>query len=98
VAAPAQVEPDRYEAVVRLLDLGPDTEEELVRRVYDSYGGRVGYRNYRGDAMPSFDDLGTPIQDAWRTAARVAWLKGFQAGREHAEWERAQDAERAAQS
>lgn len=55
------------DAVTRDMALGAGYT--LARRAYQAYGEAVGWRNYRGDPMPAFDDLGDPIQGAWRAAA-----------------------------
>ncbi len=45
----------------------------LAREAYAAYGTSTMWRNFRGDPMPAFDDLGDAIQQAWIAAAeRVA--------------------------
>ena len=49
------------------------TIEELARDGYAAYGDSAGNKNYRGDPMPSWDQLGPAIQGHWlATAARIA--------------------------
>lgn len=47
-------------------------DTHLARATYLAYGHRTDFKNYRGEPMPLFDDLGDTIQDAWRCAARAA--------------------------
>jgi hypothetical protein len=42
----------------------------LARQAYRAYGQATGFKNYQGNPMPDFDDLGKKIQLAWRAAAR----------------------------
>jgi hypothetical protein len=42
---------------------------ELARAAYAAYGESTGGRNYRGDPMPEWADLGEAIQQAWIAAA-----------------------------
>jgi hypothetical protein len=42
---------------------------ELARVAYRAYGEATGFKNFRGDPMPEFDDLGDQIQQAWMAAA-----------------------------
>jgi hypothetical protein len=46
--------------------------DEFARKAYEAYGKVTGYKNYEGNPMPAFDDLGETIQDAWRAAAQAA--------------------------
>lgn len=48
--------------------------EELAQTAYDAYGKAVDYKNYRGEPMPSYPDLGGRIQAAWRAAADAVTL------------------------
>jgi hypothetical protein len=41
---------------------------ELARNAYLAYGAVTGNRNYRGEPMPAWDELGETIQAAWRGA------------------------------
>jgi hypothetical protein len=42
---------------------------ELARAAYAAYGEVTGHKNFRGDPMPDWDDLGDTIQRAWAGAA-----------------------------
>ncbi|MCI3277541.1 hypothetical protein [Streptomyces cylindrosporus] len=44
---------------------------ELAKAAYAAYGGATGGKNYRGEPMPAWDDLGTQIQTAWEVAAEA---------------------------
>lgn len=46
----------------------PLTQSELARRAYAAYGRTTGGRNFRGEPMPAWEDLGVPIQAAWIAA------------------------------
>lgn len=49
------------------------TEKELdwlARQAYRAYGQVTGFKNYQGNPMPDFNDLGETIQRAWRAAAK----------------------------
>jgi len=46
----------------------PDDLTELARRAYHAYGEVTGGKNYRGEPMPAWEDLGETIQAAWRAA------------------------------
>ncbi|MCP9947295.1 hypothetical protein [Actinomadura madurae] len=48
----------------------PDVDE-LARTAYDAYGETTDHKNFRGDPMPAWEDLGERIQNAWRAAARA---------------------------
>lgn len=43
-------------------------DDELARLAYDSYGETTGYKNFQGNPMPAFNDLGDTIQNAWKAA------------------------------
>lgn len=43
----------------------------LARVAYDAYGHSTGGKNYQGNPMPEFDDLGEGIQAAWAAAANA---------------------------
>lgn len=45
--------------------------DTLARLAYTAYGSATGYRNFRGEPMPEFDDLGASIQNTWRTATQA---------------------------
>lgn len=42
---------------------------DLARAAYHAYGERTDFRNFQGNPMPAWGDLGETIQDAWRAAA-----------------------------
>ncbi len=44
--------------------------DDLAQVAYAAYGTATDGKNYQGLPMPTWDDLGAPIQDAWRAAAR----------------------------
>jgi hypothetical protein len=52
------------------------TQDELARAAYSAYGESTGHKNYQGNPMPDFDDLGDAIQNAWRAAATTAGRMG----------------------
>lgn len=41
----------------------------LAQIAYDAYGASTQWRNYQGNPMPVWGDLGEPIQRAWIAAA-----------------------------
>ena len=47
------------------------TSEDLARRAYEAYGVVTGGKNYQGNPMPAWEDLGDKIQQAWRAAANA---------------------------
>lgn len=47
------------------------TPESRARLAYTAYGKVTGFRNFRGDPMPMFDDLPEQIREAWVAAAGV---------------------------
>lgn len=49
------------------------TPESRARIAYTAYGRKTDFKNYRGEPMPAFDDLGETIQQAWIAAAGVIW-------------------------
>lgn len=38
---------------------------------YNAYGSVVGFKNFQGQPMPSFDQLPETIKQAWERAART---------------------------
>lgn len=44
------------------------TDDHLARIAYRAYGQTTGGRNFRGDPMPGWADLGDTIQRAWIAA------------------------------
>jgi len=45
--------------------------EKLAQAAYAAYGEVTDGKNYRGEPMPAWEDLGTVIQSAWKQAART---------------------------
>lgn len=45
------------------------TNDSLARIAYRAYGEATGNRNYQGQPMPAWEDLGETIQQAWIAAA-----------------------------
>ena len=52
------------------------TRESRARIAYIAYGRVTGFKNFRGDPMPAFDDLPDQIRQAWEAAAGVIWDLG----------------------
>ncbi|WAZ20153.1 hypothetical protein STRCI_001252 [Streptomyces cinnabarinus] len=44
---------------------------ELAKTAYTAYGRSTGGKNYRGQPMPAWDDLGPSIHSAWEVAAEA---------------------------
>ncbi|MEU1407105.1 hypothetical protein ABZ471_32995 [Streptomyces sp. NPDC005728] len=44
---------------------------ELAQAAYLAYGQATGGKNYRGEQMPPWEDLGSTIQTAWEVAAEA---------------------------
>jgi hypothetical protein len=44
-------------------------KDRLARAAYRAYGEATGGKNHRGEPMPHWEDLGEPIQYAWKRAA-----------------------------
>lgn len=42
-----------------------DTLDQLAKEAYNAYGAATGFKNFRGDPMPPWENLGTTIQSAW---------------------------------
>lgn len=42
--------------------------ERLAKAAYAAYGETTDFKNFRGEPMPAWADLGTRIQDAWAAA------------------------------
>jgi hypothetical protein len=42
---------------------------EIAKVGYQAYGDTAEWKNYRGDPMPHWDDLGDRIQTCWIMAA-----------------------------
>lgn len=47
----------------------PKTPLECAKDAYQRYGAVTAFKNFRGDPMPDFEDLGDKIQQAWIAAA-----------------------------
>lgn len=47
-----------------------EQDEILARKGYEAYGDSSTWRNFRGDPMPTWDQLPLPIKDHWVAAAR----------------------------
>lgn len=45
------------------------TTEDHARDAYMAYGAATGFKNFRGDPMPPWENLGVVIQSAWVAAA-----------------------------
>lgn len=56
--------------------------EDVARAVYAAYGETTGHKNYQGDPMPEWADLGDTIQQAWLAGTRVAYRAGFRDSRD----------------
>ena len=53
----------------------------VAREAYAAYGKQTGFKNFRGDKMPEFADLGAVIQLAWVEATKVSVRRGWNAAR-----------------
>ncbi len=56
------------------------TRDQLVRSAYEAYGKITDFKNFKGDPMPTFDELPPKIQTAWMYACNEAirlsgWLE-----------------------
>lgn len=49
----------------------PTDPVELARIAYQAYGDTTDHKNFRGEPMPTWGDLGETIQAAWIAAARA---------------------------
>lgn len=47
-------------------------DTELAKIAYQGYGESVGFKNYQGNPMPEWKDLGEKIQNAWVAAIAAA--------------------------
>jgi hypothetical protein len=47
------------------------TPLERAQRAYAAYGAVTGRKNFLGDPMPEWDELGDTIQSAWIAAANI---------------------------
>lgn len=57
-------DPDAAEAA-------PLTPVEKAKRAYEAYGAVTDHKNFQGDPMPEWDNLGDTIQAAWIAAANI---------------------------
>lgn len=50
-----------------------DIDEQIVmaKLAYGAYGQTTGFKNFQGNPMPKWDDLGDTIQGAWVAAANA---------------------------
>lgn len=46
-------------------------EEDLAKLAYRAYGETTDFKNFQGNPMPAWEDLGERIQKAWIAAARA---------------------------
>ena len=44
----------------------------LAQAAYHAYGQVTDFKNFRGDPMPTWDELGERIHQAWIAAANAA--------------------------
>jgi hypothetical protein len=49
---------------------GTEAETARVRAAFGAYCESTGGLNVRGEEVPAWEDLGGPVQEAWRAAAR----------------------------
>lgn len=49
------------------------TPESRARIAYTAYGRVTGFKNFRGEPMPVFDELPETIREAWTKAAGTIW-------------------------
>ncbi len=61
-------------------DTSDATLRKAARVAYHAYGETVGWKNFRGDPMPVWDDLGESIQAAWHAAAKINYVSGYHLG------------------
>lgn len=62
----ARLDADTWAAVVA--SVSRSSPEQLARAAYQAYGEATGGRNYRGEPMPAWEDLGDTIRGAWAAA------------------------------
>lgn len=53
-----------------LVDMGPADYTDIAKSGYNDYGEYVGWKNYAGLPMPTWDTLPEKIQGAWKAAAK----------------------------
>lgn len=49
------------------------TPESRGHIAYTAYGRKTEFKNFRGEPMPSWDDLPQTTRDAWIFSANVIW-------------------------
>jgi hypothetical protein len=55
--------------LLREIEHGPDAPEP-ARTAFAAYCESTGGLNVRGEQVPPWEELGEPVQEAWRAAAR----------------------------
>lgn len=50
-----------------------ETGYNYGKEAYQAYGNYVDFKNFQGNPMPSWNDLGEKIQGAWQAAALKVW-------------------------
>lgn len=50
----------------------PETRCDRARLAYHAYGDSTGWKNFRGDPMPGWQDLPEATRQAWEAAAQAA--------------------------
>lgn len=58
--------------------MSDDEQIDLAKLAYQAYGQQRNFKNYQGDQMPEWDELGSGIQDGWIAAAGA--VAGFLQG------------------
>lgn len=55
-----------------------NTQTELAKVAYQAYGDTTGWKNFQGNPMPQWEDLGDMIQAAWVNASQAVatYLQG----------------------
>ncbi|MCG7524928.1 hypothetical protein MHW47_10830 [Streptomyces sp. OfavH-34-F] len=48
----------------------PSTDR-LAQDAYEAYAKSTDNKNVRGDELPAWGELGTPVQNGWRLAAEA---------------------------
>lgn len=48
----------------------------LAESTYNHYGAAVEFKNFQGQPLPNFDDLGELQKKAWHDASRFAYNQG----------------------
>ncbi|WP_424894013.1 hypothetical protein [Streptomyces sp. SAI-195] len=47
------------------------TTDRIAQDAYEAYAQSTDNLNVRGEQLPAWDELGTPVQNAWRLAAEA---------------------------